>query len=232
MKSLTCPNSELKILVKNLFGAYTEGMWNMVSGASSYFADDRTPKAWIGRFVSPSTWNSLRTIIDQRVPWAADNDCFTGLKREKYLTLLKRLSLLPAIDRTHLMFVTVPDVPCDHAGTLTRFRLWYNVLNWYGLPKAFVIQNGAKDIPWDDMEALFVGGDTAWKLGMEAARLVGEAKQRGKWVHMGRVNSIKRMRYAMSIGCDSVDGTGYSKYNRREIPKAARVFAYTVAMPL
>ena len=27
------------------------------------------------------------------------------------------------------------------------------------------------------------------------------------WVHMGRVNSQRRLRYAHAIGCDSVDGT-------------------------
>jgi len=40
-----------------------------------------------------------------------------------------------------------------------------------------------------------------------ARELVREAKRRGKWVHMGRVNSLKRLQYATSIGCDSADGT-------------------------
>ena len=34
-----------------------------------------------------------------------------------------------------------------------------------------------------------------------------EAKRRGKQVHMGRVNSARRYRYAEAIGCDSADGT-------------------------
>lgn len=48
---------------------------------------------------------------------------------------------------------------------------------------------------------------TEWKLGEAAARLVAAAKARGLWVHMGRVNSYKRIAYAASIGCDSSDGT-------------------------
>lgn len=32
------------------------------------------------------------------------------------------------------------------------------------------------------------GGDTEWKLSHYAARLTWEAYERGKWVHMGRVN--------------------------------------------
>jgi hypothetical protein len=46
-----------------------------------------------------------------------------------------------------------------------------------------------------------------WKLGEAARDLTTQASVRGKWVHMGRVNSLKRLRYAEMIGCDSVDGT-------------------------
>ena len=54
---------------------------------------------------------------------------------------------------------------------------------------------------------LFLGGSTDWKLGPAARALTAEAKRRGKRVHMGRVNSLKRLRYADAIGCDSADGT-------------------------
>ena len=62
-------------------------------------------------------------------------------------------------------------------------------------------------MPWDDFDVLFLGGDTAWKLGPAARQLAAEARQRGKGVHMGRVNSLKRYRYADAIGCTSADGT-------------------------
>ncbi len=61
--------------------------------------------------------------------------------------------------------------------------------------------------PWDDFDALFVGGSTEWKLSGSARELVREARARGKSTHMGRVNSLRRLRYAESIGCDSADGT-------------------------
>lgn len=56
-------------------------------------------------------------------------------------------------------------------------------------------------------KAWLIGGSTSWKLSAAAAGIVNEAKHRGKWVHMGRVNSRRRVLYAKSIGCDSVDGT-------------------------
>lgn len=46
-----------------------------------------------------------------------------------------------------------------------------------------------------------------WKTGPEAAALAREGKARGKVVHMGRVNSGRRFRYADALGCDSADGT-------------------------
>jgi EAL domain-containing protein (putative c-di-GMP-specific phosphodiesterase class I) len=60
---------------------------------------------------------------------------------------------------------------------------------------------------WDEIDCLFIGGSTEWKLGPAAAELVAIANSLGKWVHMGRVNSERRYRYAEAIGCDSVDGT-------------------------
>jgi hypothetical protein len=65
---------------------------------------------------------------------------------------------------------------------------------------------------WPRIDALFVGGSTQWKLGPSAEALVAEAKARGKWVHMSRVNSARRIRYAASIGCDSIDGTKWVRW--------------------
>jgi hypothetical protein len=74
---------------------------------------------------------------------------------------------------------------------------------------AFVAQNGIEQtvIPWDEFDCLFVGGDNAFKLAESTYALVREAKQRGKWCHMGRVNSLRRLRAARVGGYDSVDGT-------------------------
>jgi hypothetical protein len=117
-----------------------------------------------------------------------------------------------------------------------------------GLPAAFVAQNGLtiQDTPWEDLDALFLGGsaeclpcgyirpatdhDTKrcpfchrrlveWKLSQAARELTAEARQRGKWVHMGRVNSAKRLRYAAGIGCDSADGTYLTNGPDKNLPK-------------
>jgi hypothetical protein len=46
-----------------------------------------------------------------------------------------------------------------------------------------------------------------------------EAKRRGKWVHVGRVNSRERVRWCVANGADSVDGSGFSYHPDTNIPK-------------
>jgi hypothetical protein len=72
---------------------------------------------------------------------------------------------------------------------------------------------------WPRIDALFIGGSTDWKLGPAARTLVREAKRRGLWVHMGRVNSLKRIAYAAEIGCDSIDGTGWMRWRSIRLPE-------------
>jgi hypothetical protein len=139
-------------------------------------------------------------------PWCADNECFT---RGDEFDLDRYLEWLDRQDRSTCLFATAPDVLCDAAATLARSAPVLPVIRAMGFPAALVAQNGLEhlDVPWDTFDALFIGGDTAWKLGAAAHGLILEAKSRGKWVHMGRVNGESRFRRADVMGCDSVDGT-------------------------
>lgn len=190
------------------------GMVLLVTSAAATLSRFEHPN--LGRLITPrhyggeSKWNG---------PWAADNDCFQGLDRKAYLKMLAHLT---QVDTSHLLFVTAPDVVADAEATLRNFAAWEPMLHDCGFPVAFVGQDGLTNAatPWADFEAFFVGGTTEWKLGLAAARLVHEAKARGKHVHMGRVNSIQRIRYAQAIGCDSIDGTRFSRFADTYIPDA------------
>ena len=81
------------------------------------------------------------------------------------------------------------------------------------------------EIPFDKFSSLFIGGSTEYKLSEETANIVRIAKEKDKWIHMGRVNSYKRIRYANSIGCDSVDGTKYSMFANTYIPGALELLS-------
>jgi hypothetical protein len=141
------------------------------------------------------------------VTWAADNGCFgKGYPGDgEWFAWLRR----NAADASSCLFAVAPDVVADAAATLERSRPWLPRIRSLGYPAALVAQDGLEDldVPWDEFDVLFIGGSTEWKLGPYARAVIHEAKRRGKWVHMGRVNSEKRYRYAHALGCDSADGT-------------------------
>lgn len=148
--------------------------------------------------------------------WAADNGRFNA---PQDYTDDKYLAWLASMPVESCLFATVPDVVGDAAATLAMSAPMLPRIRDLGYPVALVAQDGLEDldVPWSDFDCLFIGGTTDWKLGAHAARLVNEAKLRGKWVHMGRVNSLRRMVYAESIGCDSADGT-YLRFNPKGRP--------------
>jgi hypothetical protein len=141
------------------------------------------------------------------VVWCADNGCFN----DKTFTEERWWKFL--VDNSHDLakcrFATAPDVVGDAEATLVRSSPWLPKIRDLGYPAAYVLQDGS-DIfppPWQEFDALFIGGSTEFKLGPVARDYAVEARRRGLWVHGGRVNSYKRMRAMEAIGCLSVDGT-------------------------
>jgi len=106
-------------------------------------------------------------------------------------------------------FAVAPDVPFDAAGTLAESGPWLPRIRSLGIPVAFAAQDGCDrlGVPWPDLDVLFLAGSTRWKVGPVAHRLTREARARGKRIHMGRVNSLARLRIAETFGCHSADGT-------------------------
>ena len=159
-----------------------------------------------GHLLTPSTggFEGLTTGT-----WACDNDCFHGFKPEPYLRMLETVR-----GRTGCVFVTAPDVLENWTETRTLFDTWQPVIKAHHLPVAVVLQDGVThhDIPWTDIDSVFIGGSTTFKLSRRTASFSGYARAMGLWVHMGRVNSLRRYNYASDIGCHSVDGSTFSWY--------------------
>jgi len=162
-----------------------------------------------GRLVVPRCWDRMAETSSEGIVWGMDNDCFNGFNRRSWLRMMLSLVGLPGC-----VFVSAPDVVADHDATLGLWHEWQPQIFMTGFPAAFVIQDGATihNVPWETTEAIFIGGTTEYKLGDAAAEIATEANRRELWVHMGRVNSYRRIRYAQSIGCDSVDGTMWAKF--------------------
>jgi hypothetical protein len=188
----------------------------LVNGATRTI--ERYPQ--LGRLVSPRAGNSIEGIATSGRLWAADNDAFKAWDQERFWVMLAKIA---RTDRSRLLFVACPDVVCCAQATVNRWHEWWPQIDALGLPAAFVGQNGLgairDQIPWDEMVAFFVGGDDEWKLSTEAERFVVEARARGKWTHVGRVNTAKRIRHAVEIGADSIDGRSFSAWPDIWIPK-------------
>lgn len=142
------------------------------------------------------------------IPWAADNFAFSGFDAVKFMRRLEAWQEW----RDTCLWVAVPDVVGNAAATWERFEEWANPISTMGYPLALVAQDGLEnmEVQWERFSALFIGGSTAWKLSGVCAEIIKQAQLQGKWVHMGRVNSARRLNYAMSLRCDSVDGSGYA----------------------
>lgn len=183
----------------------------------------------LGFLTTPSNRNSPACFTRLGLPWAADNGAYSGFDAAKFRRLLARVRGLE-----RCLFVVCPDVVANAKSTLALFGEWRDEVASYGQPVAFVGQDGAEgiEIPWGSFGAWFIGGSTEWKLSRASADLAAEAKRRGRWVHMGRVNSLKRMRLAYEMGCDSVDGSSASMYGDRCIHKYCRWLDGICSQPL
>lgn len=166
----------------------------------------------------------MGNIVDlSDTPWGCDSDCFAAGGRfvlDDYLAFLERQRAY----RATCLFAVAPDVLSDAAATLARSAPVLPIIRQLGYRAALVAQDGLEllDIDWGSFDVLFIGGSTTWKLSHHAREIVDEAKRRGKWVHMGRVNSERRMRTAKMWGCGSADGTFLKVAPDQNLPRMLR----------
>jgi hypothetical protein len=164
----------------------------------------------LGVLIQPDT-ASIAHKLASFPYYAVDNGCFAKGEQFDAAAYLDWLAVIGARRDAELcLFATAPDVVGDAAATLARSIDFLPKIRAAGLPAAFVAQDGSEAdgmIPWSAIDAVFIGGSTEWKLSPAAAEVVSQAKRRGKWVHMGRVNSLRRLKLAAEWGVDSADGT-------------------------
>lgn len=176
----------------------------------------------IGAILTTSKSNNhgIPSRLKRGVSWCLDNGVFTG-KFSLDAWVRKIESLREYKDTCY--FVTIPDVVGDFENTLKNFSIYRKYAD--GFPVAIVSQDGIRKIshkiPWDEFDFMFLGGSDDHKLGKESWWVIDEAKKHSKFIHVGRVNSISRMkRFYMA---DSWDGT-HLGFN----PSDVRKFYYSV----
>lgn len=166
------------------------------------------------QFVSPDTraCNGAPTTA-----YALDNGAWGSFMRgepwreEPFTALVDALGELAD-------FIVVPDKVEDRAATVELAKSWLPRLDGYR--RYLAVQDGME---WSDVErfvpdlaGIFVGGSTPWKLstmGQWASRAHGVGLQ----LHVGRVNTVRRIRLCGDAGADSFDGSSVSRYAKKNL---------------
>lgn len=189
-----------------------------------YFANPSTPTvrdAMKAGLLSVITTPNQGNSPVEGAEWCADNGCFSaGYPGEGPWWSWLRSKVASSVGPC--AFAVAPDVVGDARATLGRSLPWLHRIRSLGVPAAFVLQDGAWFVPWDEFDVLFIGGSTEFKLGAAAREFTAEALTEGKAVHMGRVNSKKRLQYASDIGCSTADGTFIAFGPDVNLPKMLR----------
>lgn len=159
----------------------------------------------------------LRTPLTQyksgSINYGLDNGAFTRFRTRAFTRMAAH-----AIADDNCLWIAVPDFPMCAYSTIGLFRHWEKVIQG---KRAFVLQNDidrySSLIPWNKIVAVFVGGDDRFKESSTAVELAKEAKDRGKWVHVGRVNTVRRLDFWEPYA-DSVDGSGIARFDHMRNP--------------
>lgn len=145
----------------------------------------------------------------QEFPYALDNGCFKRWDKTAFFRMLDRVSTCDIKP----LWVAVPDVVYKAGATVAKWHYWRDRVASYGIPLAFVAQDGhtPESVP-SGAQVVFIGGSTEWK--REAAPIFCRYFDR---VHIGRVNTKKWLDYFADAGAESVDGTGYFRGDKKQL---------------
>jgi hypothetical protein len=166
-----------------------------------------------------------RDLSPMRLPYVLDNGAWHAFINEKPWdepAFVRAVALVGAGAR----WVLLPDIVMQAKASLALSLEWLPRLEGVA-PLLLAVQDGMA--PWDiephiaRVAGLFVGGSTEWK---ETSMLAWGhyCHAKGKLLHVGRVNTARRMALAIAAGADSVDGSSGSRFAKTVPPldRAAR----------
>lgn len=172
----------------------------------------------IGMLLGPlKSWQNPFSI------YALDNGVYGAWTKGKIWDIemevnwLNMLSKIPA--ENHPVWVLLPDVVADWKATVELGKTYLPILRDKGLPVAIALQDGCDFQEALEMEPdwVFVAGSTEWKEA-NIAKVCQSFHAHNIGVHVGRVNTRRRLMLCQSAGVDSVDGTTLNKFRDASLP--------------
>jgi hypothetical protein len=148
--------------------------------------------------------------------YAMDNGAWTAFQQNKPFD---EDAFMRAIDKLgeSADWIVVPDIVTSGLRSLDYSLSWLEKLRGLPTPLLLAVQDGME--PNDVRELLspavgiFIGGSTEWK--EETANQWGRlARRRNCYLHVGRVNSQRRIGICNAAGANSFDGTSASRFSK------------------
>lgn len=153
----------------------------------------------------------LRT---EGMPYALDNGAWTAFQQGRPFD---EAAFSHALDRVGegADWVVVPDIVAGGLRSLDYSLKWLERLRGFPGRLLIAVQDGMEI---DDVRevlspvvGVFVGGSTGWKEATAGA-WGSVARRRNCYLHVGRVNSVRRIRICAAAGANSIDGTSASRF--------------------
>lgn len=147
-------------------------------------------------------------------PYAIDNGAWTAHQRGEAFGVAAFEGVISRLG-AGAEFVVVPDIVCGGIESLRLSMAWLPRLEALPGDLLIPVQNGMEPADLRSTVGgrigIFVGGDTAWKEGTAAA-WGALAAERSCWMHVGRVNTARRIRICHAAGARSFDGSSASRF--------------------
>ncbi len=153
-------------------------------------------------------------------PYALDNGAWTAYQQGKpfderaFVVALRKLG-------ANADWTVLPDIVCGGQASLETSLRWMRVVLDESPRALLAVQDGLMP---DDVRGflgarvgIFVGGSTEWKEStIETWAKLG--RETGCWVHVGRVNTARRIALCTTSGVTSFDGTSASRFAKTVHP--------------
>ena len=146
-------------------------------------------------------------------PYVCDNGAFPCHLKGKPFDDARFLKFLDKYG-SEAEWVVCPDAVGDKSRTLEMASEWLPALSEHRLLLA--LQDGMTEediLPFiDQIHGIFLGGSSEWK---EASMFQWGiiARKHGLYYHVGRVNTVRRIKKCMRSNVDSFDGSGMAKFS-------------------
>jgi len=156
--------------------------------------------------------NLPNTLPPRRYPWFLDNGAWVASKRGKLLDEGKFYNAIRKIELGDCgwipEFVVVPDIVGGGQESLDYSLSWVDRIHM--APRYLAVQNWMLPKNVESVlkrfEGIFVGGTSEWKENT-AHWWVKLAHDNGMPCHIGRAGTEKKIKWAKSIGADSIDSS-------------------------